>query len=79
MNPQIRKFPSDKFYKGKLKDHESLQKRDFLPLFEKSIIFYDLINNLEEKEGKSKRNIGEAIFTKKLVIHLMSKCSELKG
>ena len=71
MHQDIRKFPSERFYNGQLLDDESIKDRDFEPYFEKSVNFYDMIGNFEEKEGKSTRNLQEATFTKNLVCHLL--------
>ena len=67
MEANIRKFPSQRFYDGQLKDDESVKDRDFEPYFEKSVNFYDMVGNFEEKDGKSTKNLMEANFTKKLV------------
>lgn len=47
MHQDIRKFPSERFYNGKLLDDESVKDRDFEPYFEKSVNFYDMVGNFE--------------------------------
>lgn len=41
--------------------------------FKKRVVFIDLPNNFEDKDGKSTRNSGEAIFTHELIKHIINK------
>jgi len=38
---------------------------------QKRVVFIDLMENEEEKDGKSTRNYGEALFTSELIKHFV--------
>jgi len=72
MHPEICKFPSNQFYYRELKNHKSVWNReddlhDLTSLFPKRVNFLDLVNNYEEKDFKSTRNLGEAKQTVDLI------------
>merc|ERR1712151_248227 len=74
MHPNIRKYPSNRFYQGKLLDGKTIANisREFFyshPLL-KPYVLFDVIKGVEKKECGSVYNSEEAIFALSLIIEL---------
>ncbi|CAD8050869.1 unnamed protein product [Paramecium primaurelia] len=68
MHSEIRMFPSEYFYQNKLKDHESTNIRN-LPInfFKNRVLFLDIIDGQEQKDGTSNINEQEALIIVQLI------------
>ncbi|CAK73310.1 unnamed protein product (macronuclear) [Paramecium tetraurelia] len=68
MHSEIRMFPSEYFYQNKLKDHESTNTRN-LPskFFKNRVLFLDILDGQEQKDGTSNINEQEAIVIVQLI------------
>eukprot|EP00192_Tetraselmis_astigmatica_P002163 CAMPEP_0117691478 /NCGR_PEP_ID=MMETSP0804-20121206/25743_1 /TAXON_ID=1074897 /ORGANISM="Tetraselmis astigmatica, Strain CCMP880" /LENGTH=1048 /DNA_ID=CAMNT_0005504717 /DNA_START=243 /DNA_END=3386 /DNA_ORIENTATION=+ len=82
MHPEIRQFPSNHFYEGKLQDGKSVLERVppawyRHPLL-KPYIFFDVQGKERRKGGKSVSNVEEAEMAVALYIALLHKLEELK-
>ena len=82
MHPSIRKFPSIQFYDDKIKDHDSIIKRELKgtmakmnKLFQTRLLFIDMHDSLESSDDKSRLNINEAEFTKQLIDYIAYNCT----
>ena len=71
MHPSIRKYPSQQFYDGLIRDHESVNRRklsssikNLAGIFGTRMIFFDLKDSSESVDDRSKFNMDEAEFTK---------------
>jgi superfamily I DNA and/or RNA helicase len=73
MYPTIRKFPSDAFYEGKIKDGDSVLTREIditlqnLAQHFSRVVFFDMRWSTEEKIDLSRVNTAEADFTFQLI------------
>ncbi|CAD8150785.1 unnamed protein product [Paramecium octaurelia] len=73
MHSEIRMFPSEYFYQNKLKDHESTNSRN-LPtnFFKNRVLFLDILDGQEQKDGTSNINEQEAL----VIVYLIKSIKE---